>query len=224
MHDDLGLYALGALEDPTEFEEHLRTCAECQAELEAMREALDLAEEALGDFEPPADLKERTLDAVRSAPAPNVVPLGRVNRVMTVLAAAAVTLVAVGLGARVVLTDGFRADRVLSLAAPDSGPARATARIDDTPNGPIVDMEVRGLPDAPAGHFYECWFVGAGDSIEHPNRVSVGTFRKGATNLRMQSSADGDRFPNMGVTLEPDDGNPARTGPKVLATVPPKEH
>jgi hypothetical protein len=34
----------------------------------------------------------------------------------------------------------------------------------------------------------------------------------------MISAADPARFPKMGVTLEPDDGNPARTGPKYLIT------
>jgi hypothetical protein len=34
----------------------------------------------------------------------------------------------------------------------------------------------------------------------------------------MFSAADAARFPRMGVTLEPDDGNPARTGPKVLVS------
>ncbi len=222
MHDDLGLYALGALDDPREFEAHLATCEECQAELAAMREALELADDAVGDYELPAGLKERTMDAVHEAGPQNVVPLRRTSRVMNILAAAAVTLAAVGIGARVIVTDSFRADRILSLAAPDGGPATATARIDDTPNGPVVEMVVHGLPDAPAGHFYECWFVGPGDSIEKPNRISVGTFRNGDVTLKMQSSADPSRFPNMGVTLEPDDGNPARTGPKVLATAPSK--
>jgi hypothetical protein len=219
MHDDLGLYALGALDDPSEFEAHLATCEECRRELAEIQGALELADDAVGDFELPAGLKERTLEAVRTAPASNVVPLRRPNRFFTILAAAAVTVVAVGVGSRVILTDRFAADRILSLAAPDGGPARATAKVEDTPNGPVVQMDVHGLPDAPKGTFYECWFVGAGDDLKTPNRVSVGTFRQGDTSLRMQSSADPSKFPKMGVTLEPDDGNPARTGPKVLATV-----
>jgi hypothetical protein len=49
----------------------------------------------------------------------------------------------------------------------------------------------------------------------------VGTFRTaadGSAHVRMTSSADAERFPKMGVTLEPDDGNPQRTGAKVLVT------
>jgi len=34
------------------------------------------------------------------------------------------------------------------------------------------------------------------------------------------SAARASAFPRMGVTLEPDDGNPQRTGEKVLASVP----
>jgi hypothetical protein len=50
----------------------------------------------------------------------------------------------------------------------------------------------------------------------------VGTFDvpdSGHTTVEMTSAADAGRFPKMGVTLEPDDGNPARTGDKVLVSV-----
>ena len=83
-------------------------------------------------------------------------------------------------------------------------------------------MVVEDLPPAPSGFFYECWFVGEGDTLEQPNRVSVGTFdvqEEGATHIRMTSAADASRFPKMGVTLEPRDGNPARTGEKVLVSI-----
>src|SRR4051812_6975799 len=134
MHDDLGLYALGALDDPSEFEAHLATCEECQRELDEILGALELADEAAGDFELPEGLKERTLARALEAPS-KVVPLRRPNRFFTILAAAAVTVVAVGVGSRVVLTDRFAASRILSLAAPDGGPGRATAKVKDTPNG-----------------------------------------------------------------------------------------
>ena len=49
MHDDLGLYALGALEDPSDFERHLETCEECRVELEALRATMQLADDALAD-------------------------------------------------------------------------------------------------------------------------------------------------------------------------------
>jgi hypothetical protein len=89
--------------------------------------------------------------------------------------------------------------------------------------GREVRLTVHGLPPNPPGTYYECWFVGAGDTEQRPNRVSAGTFTvgsDGSASVRMISAADASRFPRMGVTLEPDDGNPARTGPKYLVTAP----
>jgi hypothetical protein len=51
--------------------------------------------------------------------------------------------------------------------------------------------------------------------------VSAGTFTVGAdgrASLRMHSAAVLQRYPAMGVTLERDRGNPARTGDKVLVS------
>ena len=78
-----------------------------------------------------------------------------------------------------------------------------------------------GLAPNPPGSVYECWFVGPGDSLERPNRVSAGTFTIGASgraSLRMHSAVDLRRFPVMGVTLEEDGGNPMRTGEKILVS------
>jgi hypothetical protein len=55
--------------------------------------------------------------------------------------------------------------------------------------------------------------------MEQPQRVSLGTFTVGAdrrAHLRAFTAAPADRFPKVGVTLEPTDGDPARTGPRVL--------
>ena len=92
-----------------------------------------------------------------------------------------------------------------------------------TPQGRSVELEVEGLPRAPAGTYYECWFVGDGDTLAKPNRVSAGTFAvpdAGAHTVEMMSASDAARFPKMGVTVEPDDGNPQRTGDKALVSVP----
>jgi hypothetical protein len=53
--------------------------------------------------------------------------------------------------------------------------------------------------------------------------VSLGTFTTapdGSARLTAFTAAPADRFPVVGVTLEPVDGNPARTGPRVLAPGP----
>ena len=235
MHDELGLYVLGALDDPREFEAHLATCAPCRRELELMRGSLRVLDRHVADAAPPPDLRARTLaaagmkpSAVVAAPPTDepggvVVPLRQrlaARRWTPIAAIAAVALVAALVGFQMFGSDGFSADRTVALAAP-SGEGTAIARIDDSPSGQVIELTVSGLPDAPAGTYYECWWVGEGDGDDVQNRVSAGTFRGGNATYRMQSSADPARFTKMGVTLEPDDGNPMRTGKKILVSEPP---
>jgi hypothetical protein len=54
--------------------------------------------------------------------------------------------------------------------------------------------------------------------------VSLGTFTvgpDGSAHLTAFTAAPADQFPVVGVTLEPVDGDPARTGPRVLVPGPP---
>jgi hypothetical protein len=228
LHEDLGLYVLGALEDPQEFEVHLETCAECREELRQIRGAIDVVAANTTHPVPPSGLRDRTLAALRAgreAPPAPVVSLAaernRRRRFAGIAAVAALAVVVAGLGYRTFTRDSFSADRVFALAAPDGGPARGTAKIDDTESGQVIELTVSGLPTAPAGTYYECWWVGPDDADDIQDRVSAGTFRGGDGTYRMQSSADPSHFTKMGVTLEPDDGNPARTGQKVLTSAPP---
>lgn len=82
---------------------------------------------------------------------------------------------------------------------------------------------MEGLAVPPPGGFYECWYVGAGDTPAHPERVTAGTFTvggDGAATVRMVTAADHRRFPRIEVTLEPADGDPAAGGPVVLRSAP----
>jgi hypothetical protein len=111
----------------------------------------------------------------------------------------------------------------LALAAQPGVSGRATAELRRVDDGVAIDMEVSGLAPNPPGSVYECWFVGPGDTLEQPNRVSAGTFTIGASgraSLRMHSAADLRRFPVMGVTLETDGARPERTGKKILVSGP----
>ena len=225
-HSDLGLYALGALEDPRRFERHLSRCAECRAELTALQSLRGRLDDAALEVPVPAGMRDRVLRAVRTA---QVAELPRARRrwrsgwalrgLQVASVAAALVLVA-GIVVRVSGPDAFDPNRAIRLAAPEGGLARGTALIQDGPTGQIVELEVRGLERAPEGKTYECWFVGPNDTPGHQDRVSAGTFEVEGekTVVRMQASADPRRFPKMGITLEPEDGNPLRTGPKVMVS------
>ena len=138
-------------------------------------------------------------------------------------AAAALLLVAAVGVSTTLLRGGGGGGTTVALVAADVGTGRGSAVVRPVGQGREVRLTVHGLPPNPPGTYYECWFVGPGDTEQHPNRVSAGTFTvgsDGSASVRMISAADASRFPRMGVTLEPDDGNPARTGPKYLVTAP----
>jgi hypothetical protein len=144
----------------------------------------------------------------------------RAARWIGAAAAALLLVVAVGIGAAVLLGRDAGTSTI-ALVAGDVGSGRGEAVVRNVEEGREIKLAVSGLPANPPGTYYECWFVGPGDTEQQPNRVSAGTFKvgtDGAATVVMVSAADPARFPKMGVTLEPDDGNPARTGPKYLVS------
>jgi hypothetical protein len=136
---------------------------------------------------------------------------------------AAAALLVIGLGVGLVSTGGSSSTAPLAtvrLVAVRGGPAHGTATIRSTPAGLTIDMTVQDLLASPSGTFYTCWLVGPGDTLTHPNRVSVGSFvvqKAGTVEVHWTTAADPHRFSQLGVTVEPDNGNPSHQGPKVLA-------
>ncbi len=139
-------------------------------------------------------------------------------------------MLAVGFGS-VIVRETTRptpaAAQVIELTAPGGGSGRAVAHIRATDTGGVIEMEVEGLTPPPPGSFFECWLVAAdGDSVDRPRRISVGTFsvdENGRAKVRWDFEADVAKFPRMGVTLEPDDGNPVHTTQRVLGGTKPLE-
>jgi anti-sigma-K factor RskA len=222
-HPDLAGYVLGAL-DPGEtaaFEQHLAGCDVCRAEVEQLQGLPALLDRAAPPIEVPPGLRERTFAAVERAAAGS-----RRRRPLLRLAAVAAALVVALVGGVVVtqLGGGGRGQVIeLALSAQPGKAGRATVELRREGDGVAIDMEVSGLAPNPPGSVYECWFVGPGDTLQRPNRVSAGTFTVGASgraSLHMHSAADLRRFPVMGVTLETDGGRPERTGDKILGSAP----
>jgi len=121
-HDLVGAYVLDALssEECVEFEQHLATCASCRAEVEQLRDVVDVLPLALEPVEPPAGLRDRIMLAVsdehaaggpptpirgEAAPPPTVINLreqreARRNRVrgLSALLSVAAAVVIAGFG------------------------------------------------------------------------------------------------------------------------------
>jgi anti-sigma-K factor RskA len=149
-------------------------------------------------------------------------PKKRRRRPPLLLIAAAVAVV-IGLAVGVIASLGRSSTApalTVRLVSVSGGPAHGTAEIRSTAAGLTIDMTVDDLAPSRPGTFYTCWLVGPGDTLRHPNRVSVGSFVvRGARTVHVHwtTAADLHRFPQLGVTLEPDNGNPGHQGPKVLA-------
>jgi anti-sigma-K factor RskA len=111
----------------------------------------------------------------------------------------------------------------LTLVAAEGAKGRGQVTITRTAAGRSFDVRIEGLAPPPAGSLYELWAVNLRDTLQRPLRVSLGTFTVGAdgsAHLQAFTAAPADQFPVVGVTLEPVDGNPARTGPRVLVPGP----
>jgi anti-sigma-K factor RskA len=175
---------------------------------------------------PPATPSPATPPAAGS-PAPSVVTPMRPRRsraVRWVTAVAAMLLVAAvaGAGAAVLLgrePSGTPA-ATIALAATEGRSGQGEAVVRQVAGGHEIRLEVSGMPANPDQTFYECWLVGPTDTAQAPSRVAVGTFSVGAdgkATVTWATAADLERFPKLGVTLEPENGDPGTNGPKVLA-------
>jgi hypothetical protein len=228
---DLGGYALGLLGevDQADVADHLASCPSCRSELGELAVATDALERMTPEWELPPALRSRALAAVERAAAapvraaaPPARPRGsRLSFPRLGFAAAAATVAAATLVGVWTLRSGGPATLELEavLVATGGGPARATADVTKTGIGRVVVFATDDLPILPAGEYYELWFVGPGDTLARPNRITAGTFHpdeQGRSNVTFAAAVDPAKYPVLSVTAEPGDGNPARTGPEVL--------
>ena len=218
-HPEVAGWVLGAL-DPGEdgrFEEHLRTCSECQAaEAELAPVARLLQKET-----PPADLQARTLASVEQAAsagcAAGVTVWRRWNVRMLSLAAAVIVAIAVSvtfLVSRPAPALAF----TIPLHPPSGGTASGQATAHHTTNGWSIQLAVHGLKDLGPGHFYECWYAQPGGRPGHPGLITAGTFTvdpSGSATVQMWSAADPRMFPTMQITPERA-GDPGQHGQIIL--------
>jgi anti-sigma-K factor RskA len=249
-HVEVAAYVLGKLEadEAAAFEAHLAGCPDCRRQLEELRGLPELLATAAPTIPLPDPLRDRTLAAVRQAaaraepasaveaaappadaaapaseaPAPTRRPWWR-RRWLVVAVAAAMLVVALAVPGALLLGGGGGEVTRLTLVAAEGGGGRGQVTVIRTAAGRSFDVRIQGLRQPAPGSLYELWAVHPQDTLERPQRVSLGTFTTGAdgsARLTAFTAAPADRFPVVGVTLEPVDGNPARTGPRVLVPGP----
>lgn len=128
----------------------------------------------------------------------------------SLLSAAAAAVIAAGATA-VVLRDGQNGPpSQFESALPDGQPGRV--RVADTASGLRIELDAPRLERLADGQFYQAWLR----SVDGNRLVAVGTFHSG-NDVILWAGVKLQDFPTLTVTIEPDDGNPASSGNRVLA-------
>jgi len=220
-------YVLGALDpaDRVAFEAHLAGCAECAAEVRALRPVAD----ALGRMTRPQDPRPETRAALLSAVNASRRSAGQQFSALPAwLAAAAALVIAAGAAWYAVTTErAAEHDRLVTavLAAPDlaridlAGQAvapSAAARAYWSRSRGLV-LTASNLPALPAGRTYQLWVL-----TKDPAPMNAGLLkpdRDGRLTYTLVTPVDMPNPVAMAVTLEPEGGVPAPTGEKYLVGV-----
>jgi anti-sigma-K factor RskA len=219
--DDAGPWVLGALDeqDARAFAMHLETgCDACRAEVAALQPVADVLPMAAPQQVPPPQLKGRLMAVVnaeaellraagpeadrpperaRSAGRRRRGGLGALLRPLpaTVLA---VALLALGVAAGVLLTDDGDVT-----AHPGFGPrgTQVALRVDDAGHG---ELDLRGMPAAPAGRVYQVWLV-TGTEKPRPTHTLFTVPDDGRARVKIPESLKG--TDQVLVTAEPAGGS-----------------
>jgi hypothetical protein len=134
---------------------------------------------------------------------------------LPVLAAAAALVVLIGAVGIIALAGGedHPAGTEFAIAGTPLVPdASANATVEDQSAGVSIKLDVRGLPPAKPGTYYQAWVSGSDGA------VTIGTFhmRGGDGWIYLWSGVETDRYPTLNVTLEKEDIDPTTSGLVVL--------
>ena len=207
-------YALDALDEPDEraYAEHLRVCADCREELDALTDAAASLAYAGPAAAPAPGLRDRILERARSDGS-NVIPLRRRRTALivtsTLAAAAAVIAVGLGIWASSLATE---LDEERAAARVLADPTARTVELDGALGRVVVAEDGRGvlvseLQKAPDGQTYVAWVITDGG----PARPA-GAFDGAAERDRLLLKARVPRGALIALTIErsPDVAGPSQ--------------
>jgi hypothetical protein len=211
--DLLGPYVLGELtpEEERELERHLEACSSCWDELRAVWGIHNALREAAAS-EPPPELRARTLARAKGESSSTALS-GLRWTVWVPMAAALLVATVLGFGLlRSIIYDPSDGVPLTATAlAPEAG---GEVRGEVVGENLQVELEVWGMPELRENEYYEMWYY-----AEDGSRISCGTFRTGPggrTTVNLSAPASARSYPEIEVTRELDDGNPAANGDEVL--------
>lgn len=198
---DAGAYVLSALEpaEQAAFEGHLASCADCRAEVERLRAAVDALPRSVEPFAAPLSLKRSLMEAVRDDAAGESAPARRrsllerlgLDRPLTGMrpefawvSAAFVLAVGIALGAAVSQLSGGSGSspqRVVAAVADRTRVPNASATLTlpaGSGSGPS-QLRVSGLPAPKPNQVYEIWLK-RGDQLQPGPLFNVDSQGNGA--------------------------------------------
>ncbi|MEX2587902.1 MAG: anti-sigma factor [Actinomycetota bacterium] len=242
-HDELRelvpIMALGALpvEEEQQVGAHVKFCAECSRLLDEYQSIADVMAMAVRPLAPPADLKDRIMAQARKTapvdmqPAPSVLqPTRRRSsfvRWAGVTAAAAVTLMVIGLGAQQLVEQNQKVQQQEALLAaqrealdllssgetsvltmnPTEEAGTVTGQVFVSRESGRAAVLMNGLNEPDGDSIYTLWL------IENGNEEPVVDFGPDQSGLAVLSVDQVDSDVTLAVTLEPQRGNTSPQGP-----------
>ena len=228
-HSLLGPYVIGAVDeaDRATFEQHLRTCADCRAEVAELADVVDTLVDAEA-VAPPASLRAHVMESIAVTPQlpPSAAPRARavvaVRRYRWPLAGAAAALaVAVG-GVSMVLGTGrgtneasaLERDVMMVSSAPDAHSmdlALGSSHLVMSEHMQGVAVMGQGAPAPSKGMEYQLWLI-----LDDGRQLPGPTFMPDADGEFMaMMHADFADVTQFAVTEEPHGGSPSPTGKPV---------
>ena len=233
--DSLGAWMLGALpEDEVEgFHAHFESCADCRADAESLRVAVDALPASAPPMTAPPALKGRLMAVVEreasllEAAGPEADRAKRSRRRRRFPALSGLSLrpaLALPLVLLLLVIGGGAA--LLGRTALDQDARTVAAQVNPELKGSRASLEVDGdrarivgtkLPPPPAGHVYQVWLDRGGKSPE-PTSALFSTRSDGTASVDVPGSLDGVRA--VMVTDEPSGGSPKPTGRIILTASP----
>ncbi|HKX75028.1 MAG TPA: anti-sigma factor [Acidimicrobiia bacterium] len=173
---------------------HLAACAGCRTDAPDWRRWRSLLAEASLWEEPPPDLPEKLVAAIRRTPSKPERRAGSRRGWEGWVAAAAVAVLMASYGLAETLSPDWSFEMATNIAG-------ASALVDgwNSETGTRMRLRVAGIEPAPPGHYYEIWLT-APDG----RHVSAGTFRDAGTVEAWAAVRRAD-FPRIWITLEPVD-------------------
>jgi anti-sigma-K factor RskA len=251
-HVDLDRLTQLALDEPGQNQRdavgvaaHLDSCADCRAELDALRDTVRRIRSSIvrpADVTAPPERVWRAITAElaesragprvdHGTPAPAPEPAVLADRAASrrrrwVLAAVAVIAALAGIAGTLAVTrvldgDTHQTLREVPLAPLTDGPQDVSGQAAVAVVGDVTAVEVStsGLGD-PGSGFYEVWVINPDDLSQMYSIGALGPDAAGRFSL--PSTVDLDRYSVVDISIEPDDGDPTHSTHSVLRGVLPK--